>query len=110
MTSFVSNRGNGLIMNAMVKVFWNMELAKSMKESGKTTNCVSLSFGIYETVIGNGMRDHAQYLVVRLSTSSVTLHHFSNLCEHLPNKFASQIQNARHSFTSRCLYFLVCMS
>ena len=26
MTSFISNKDNGLTMNAMVKVFWNMEL------------------------------------------------------------------------------------
>ena len=38
MISFISNRDNGLTMNAMVKVFWNMGLAKSMKENGKTTN------------------------------------------------------------------------
>ena len=43
------------------------------------------------------MRGHAQYLLLRLSTSFVILHHFSNLCDHLPNEFVPQIQNARHA-------------
>ena len=56
------------------------------------------------------MSGHAQYLLVRLSTSLVPLHHFSNLCDHLPNEFVPQIQNARHAKQHALASAYICLS